>query len=64
MNEALIIDDSDANIDKFREWGGRGLLVPRPWNTLHATNTKQHVIDEIGKLFQEKREHEYLSTAA
>jgi hypothetical protein len=65
-HEALLVDDSDANIDKFREWGGNGILVPRPWNTLNAINTKQHVIVEFGKLFQEKREHDtaYLRTAA
>ena len=57
--EALMVDDSDANIDKFREWGGNGILVPRPWNTLNAVNTKEHVIAEFGKLFQEKREHDY-----
>jgi hypothetical protein len=57
--EALIVDDSDANIDKFREWGGTGILVPRPWNTLHGVDTKQHLIDEFGKLFEEKRQHDY-----
>lgn len=64
--EALMIDDSDANIDKFREWGGNGILVPRPWNTLSAACTRQHLIDEFEKLFQEKREHDtaYLRPAA
>lgn len=57
--QALLIDDSDANIDTFREWGGNGILVPRPWNTLNAVNTKQYLIDEFGKLFQQKREHDY-----
>jgi FMN phosphatase YigB (HAD superfamily) len=33
--DAILIDDSDKNIDAFREGGGRGILVPRPWNSMH-----------------------------
>ena len=29
---ALLIDDHDANVEKFREHGGKAILVPRPWN--------------------------------
>lgn len=29
----ILVDDHNPNIDKFREAGGAGLLIPRPWNT-------------------------------
>ena len=29
---AILIDDSDANIEEWKEQGGTGILVPRPWN--------------------------------
>lgn len=28
----LLVDDHEVNIDKFIAAGGRGVLVPRPWN--------------------------------
>ncbi len=31
--DSLLIDDKDKNIDGFRLAGGRGVLVPRPWNS-------------------------------
>lgn len=34
-SDTLLIDDKDQNIDGFIEAGGRGLLVPRPWNRAH-----------------------------
>ena len=34
--DTLLIDDKDQNIDEFREAGGQGILVPRPWNELHG----------------------------
>ena len=33
--DTLLIDDKDENIDEFIAAGGRGLLVPRPWNRAH-----------------------------
>lgn len=33
---AILIDDSDANVEKFRLAGGRAVLVPRPWNAARA----------------------------
>lgn len=29
----LLIDDSEANVTKFREMGGTTLLFPQPWNS-------------------------------
>ena len=39
---ALLIDDSDKNVDAFRAASGQAILVPRPWNTMHGESTMQH----------------------
>lgn len=28
----VLVDDHDPNVEKFREKGGKALLLPRPWN--------------------------------
>ena len=33
--DTLLIDDNDKYVDGFIEAGGRGCLVPRPWNRAH-----------------------------
>ena len=33
-HDTLLIDDKDENIAEFVAAGGRGILVPRPWNEL------------------------------
>ena len=30
---AILIDDSDSNVDKYRDHGGAAILFPQPWNT-------------------------------
>ncbi len=34
--KALLIDDHEANITRFIQNGGRAVLYPRPWNSLHC----------------------------
>ena len=33
--DAVIIDDRDDNVDKFISAGGKGYLIPQPWNSKH-----------------------------
>lgn len=49
---SVLIDDSDANINKFRKYGGQGILIPRPWNTMH--------MNEVGLLTHLKHSLEEL----
>lgn len=43
---AVLIDDCDTNIDKFRDAGGTGILYPQPWNSAH-----QQMQDRIGYIW-------------
>jgi 5'(3')-deoxyribonucleotidase len=48
----LLIDDKDENIEEFRAAGGRGILVPRPWNKNHDCQRStldyvKHKLDEV-----------------
>ena len=43
----VLIDDKDSNCEEFREAGGFALLVPRLWNSRHAT--APNVLDELNK---------------
>jgi 5'(3')-deoxyribonucleotidase len=41
----VLVDDCDVNIDRWRESGGVGVLVPRPWNKLHARSVSSWIDD-------------------
>ncbi len=49
---AVLVDDSDEKVNKFREHGGQAILVPRLWNSDHkfADNAAQVVKAELRKL--------------
>ena len=46
----VLIDDSDANIDKFRDHGGHGILVPRIWNSAH--NLRELAAERVALLLR------------
>ena len=52
--DALLIDDSDKNIDEFESCGGQVLLVPRPWNSLHGVDTEKELTETFEAMFTEK----------
>jgi len=48
----LLIDDSQANVDKFRaKRSGRAILVPRPWNRYNRRNPREFVLQALAPLF-------------
>lgn len=42
--DALLIDDSDRNVNEFRKAGGKAILFPRHWNSSHAISITQDVM--------------------
>jgi len=49
---ALLIDDSDKNVNEFSKYGGQAILVPRPWNSLHGKNTMKYLRDSFNELLR------------
>lgn len=37
--DAVLVDDYQSNLDKFKKVGGHTILVPRHWNAEHNLNT-------------------------
>ena len=49
--QTVLIDDSDRNIEEFRDHGGTGILFPQVWNSLHAvTDPLGHVLNELRRI--------------
>lgn len=48
---SLLIDDSEANVDKFSTKGGQIILVPRPWNQNNRYDSVLFVNDILEKHF-------------
>ena len=56
--DALLIDDSDANVEAFQKHGGQAVLVPRPWNSGHKFNAMRYLRDAFKMLFEQKQFYE------
>ncbi len=59
---AILIDDSDDNVKKYRDHGGKAILFPMPWNE------NRHVLDDkvafvIGKINELNCEEDILEEA-
>lgn len=50
-SDTLLIEDCDKYVDEFREAGGKGILINRPWNAGHkrADRTVGDLIYELEK---------------
>jgi len=48
-SNTLLIDDLDGNVECFRQYGGKTILVPRPWNRNHRfrNNSSDFVKDML-----------------
>lgn len=52
---AVLIDDSDANCEGFRERGGHAIVFPRPWNSERRNWAKPltYVLEQLAGLVDE-----------
>lgn len=48
--DAILIDDADINVNEFRKYNGNAILVPRPWNSLHAVACWPYLVEELSDL--------------
>jgi 5'(3')-deoxyribonucleotidase len=48
--DRVLIDDRDENIETFVAAGGRGLLIPRPWNRYHHVGNPLAYIERMGRI--------------
>lgn len=48
-NHTVLIDDSDRNIEKFNQWGGKGLIFPQGWNNgrTHKENPLEYIQSQL-----------------
>jgi len=47
---SLLIDDSDANVEKFLARGGKTILVPRKWNKNAGLNVVDYIRSELARM--------------
>jgi len=45
--KSVLVDDNDGNINSFNKHGGKGILLPRPWNSLHPEEHRSVEVLEI-----------------
>ena len=50
--ETVLIDDSDANCEKFREHGENAILFPQPWNEnrQYAADNMSYTLEKLAEL--------------
>ena len=52
--DVLLIDDSDANVEKFKEAGGQAVIFSRPWNSgrAFASDPLGKCLEDLSQTFQ------------
>lgn len=48
--DAILIDDSFDNCDRFRLAGGKSIVFPQPWNSVRATDKVEYVVKQMKKV--------------
>ena len=52
----VLIDDRDENICEFCEFGGSGILVPRPWNALWWLEPRVTALEHVETMIRKREE--------